>query len=166
MRIWNFQGHWKNSMRKFQGSSKKEKKFIGVTKKKPCGISMGLGFWSGNFQGVSHNFAEFPGAIACFFLNFQGKLTNLKIPGGFSKKVYPQLVLLGFFMEWPIFILDTNDCFWYNFFFQILVLLFLFLSFCFFDHPLLVSFVAFHYFVDICICLLSLVIQFFDWHNI
>ena len=26
--------------------------------KNSCGISMGLGFWPGNFQVVSHNFAE------------------------------------------------------------------------------------------------------------
>ena len=109
---------------------------------------------------------NFQGRKFVFFWISKGKLTNLKIPGFFSKKVYPQLVLFGFFMEWPIYILDTNDCFWYNFFFQILVLLFLFLSLFFFDHPLLVFFVVFHYFVDICICLLSLVIQFFDWHNI
>ena len=29
-------------------------------------ISIGFGFWSWNFQRVSHNFAEFPGVKACF----------------------------------------------------------------------------------------------------
>ena len=44
--------------------------FPGVFKKKSCGIAMGLGFWPLNFQGISHKFAEFPGAQACFLWNF------------------------------------------------------------------------------------------------
>ena len=35
-----------------RGSIKKEVKFSGVIKEKSCGMFMGLGFWSWNFQGV------------------------------------------------------------------------------------------------------------------
>ena len=57
-------------LKTFLGSIKKEVKFPGVLKKNSSGISMGLGFWSWNFQGVSHNFAEIPWAKVCFLLNF------------------------------------------------------------------------------------------------
>ena len=43
-----------------------------------------FGFWHWNFQGVSHNFVEFPGMKFCFFLGVsKGKKTNVKIPGVF-----------------------------------------------------------------------------------
>ena len=52
-----FSGYcWRNSMWKFQGpfKHKKEVEFPGLSKKemknKNQGISMGLGFWSWNFQ--------------------------------------------------------------------------------------------------------------------
>ena len=40
---------------------RKQVEFPGVFKKNSCGISMGLGFWPWNFQGVqvSHNYAQF-----------------------------------------------------------------------------------------------------------
>ena len=71
LRTWNFQGYWRKSMWKFQELIKKEVEFLGVYKKENwCGISMGLGIWPWNIQGVSHNFAEFPGMKACFLQNF------------------------------------------------------------------------------------------------
>ena len=60
----------KKSLWKLWGSIKKEVEFPGVFKKKSCGNSMGLAFWPWNFQGVSHNFVEFPGVKTCFFWNF------------------------------------------------------------------------------------------------
>ena len=49
---------------------------------------MGFGFWPWNFQGMSHNFAEFPGeGEALFFSRIStSKVTNLKIPGFFLKR--------------------------------------------------------------------------------
>ena len=44
---------------------------------------MGRGFWPWNFQGVSHNFAEFPGIV-----------TNAKILGFFFSEKY---ILIPFF---------------------------------------------------------------------
>ena len=78
VRTWNFQGYWRNTIWKFQRSSKKEAtsspehlfgirgrgkncsgdeiekevEFPGVIKKKSFGIFMGLGFWPWNFQDV------------------------------------------------------------------------------------------------------------------
>ena len=44
---------------------------------------------------------EYSGAELCFVLKFQGKVKKWKIPGVFSKKVYPQPattpICLGFF---------------------------------------------------------------------
>ena len=39
---------------------KKKWNFQGCLRKNSCGISIGLGSGCWNFQGVSHNFAEFP----------------------------------------------------------------------------------------------------------
>ena len=50
--IWNFQGYQRNSMWNFQELIKNEVEFTRVTKKKSCGISRGLGFWSWNFEGM------------------------------------------------------------------------------------------------------------------
>ena len=92
-------------MWKFQGSIKKEVEFQGVLKKSSCGISFkGLDFWAWNFQGVSHNFAEFPEVKACFIQIFQGKL---EIPDFFKKSISsppppPPFPLFGFFLEKPI----------------------------------------------------------------
>ena len=61
-----------------KGLAKKEVKLPGVMKKKSCGIPMGLGFQSWNFQEVSYKLAEFSGVKACFFWNFQFQ--------GFSQK--------------------------------------------------------------------------------
>ena len=69
---WNFQGYWRNFTGKFQGSIEKEVEFPGLLQKNSCGISMGIGFWTWNFEGMSHNFAEFPGVKVCFLWNFQG----------------------------------------------------------------------------------------------
>ena len=78
-------------MWKFQGSIKKEVKFPGVFKKNSCGIFLGPGFWNWNFQVVSRNFAEYPWVKACFLSGIsRGQVTNLKIPGVFFRKVYPQ----------------------------------------------------------------------------
>ena len=52
-RAWSFQGYWRKNMWKLQGSIKIEVEFPEVIKKKPCEISMGLGFWPWNFQEVS-----------------------------------------------------------------------------------------------------------------
>ena len=73
-----------------------------------CFLILGL-------QVVLHNFAEFPGL---WKLNFdgiiKGKVTNLRIPGGFSKNIsslhslhtpppHPTPPPFGFFLEQPIF---------------------------------------------------------------
>ena len=60
----------KKNMWKFQESIKKEVEFPGVYKKNL--ISMCLGFWPWNFEGVSHNFTEFPEMKACFLWIFLG----------------------------------------------------------------------------------------------
>ena len=94
-------------MRIFQGSIKKEVEFQGVLKKSSCGISnKGLDFWAWNFQGLSHNFAEFPGVKACFIQIFQGKL---EIPGDFFKKSIsstppPPSPCLDFFWKSPLMV--------------------------------------------------------------
>ena len=36
LRTWDFQGYWRRNMWKFQGSIKREVKFLGVYKKKSC----------------------------------------------------------------------------------------------------------------------------------
>ena len=59
---------------------KKELEFARVFKKISCRISMCLGFLPWDFQGVSHNFAEFSGVKACSLWNSKGKVTYLKIP--------------------------------------------------------------------------------------
>ena len=74
LRTCNFHGYWGKNMWKFQGSIKKEVKFPGVIKKKSCGISIGLGFWPWNPQGVSHNFAESPGVENFFSAILEGKV--------------------------------------------------------------------------------------------
>ena len=51
------------------GQLKKKWDFPGYSRKSH-GILMGLGFWPWNFQGESHNFAEFPGVKTCFLWNF------------------------------------------------------------------------------------------------
>ena len=62
-----------------RGQSKKKWNFQECTRKNHI-VSRGLGFWTWNFRGVSHNFAEFPGVKACFLWNFLDKVTNLKNP--------------------------------------------------------------------------------------
>ena len=66
------------SIWKFQGSSKKGVKFSSNQKIKSHGISMGLGFWSWNFQGVQHNFVEFLRVKLCFLQNFKGYIDEPK----------------------------------------------------------------------------------------
>ena len=61
-----------------------------VAHKKIMWILMGLGFWPWNFQGVSQNFVEFQRVKLSFFEISKVKVTNLKIPGGFFKKIYSQ----------------------------------------------------------------------------
>ena len=86
LRIWNFQGYQRNSMWNFQELIKNEVEFTEVTKKKSCGISRGLGFWSWSSQGCNTILWIFQGwsfdlsEISC------GKVRKQKIPGGGSKK--------------------------------------------------------------------------------
>ena len=47
-----FSKYQRNSMWNFLGLIKNEVEFTGVTKKKLCRISKGLGFWTWNFQGM------------------------------------------------------------------------------------------------------------------
>ena len=70
----------KEQMWKFLGLIKKEVEFPGLF------MQNFHEFWflTWNFQGLSHNFAEFPGVKAFF------KVTNQKIPVGFFRKVYLQ----------------------------------------------------------------------------
>ena len=46
--LW-YQGYHRNSIWNFQRLIKTELEFLGVTKKKSCGISRDLGFWAWNF---------------------------------------------------------------------------------------------------------------------
>ena len=98
-----FQGYWSNFMRNFQGSIEKEVEFPGLLQKNSCGISMGIGFWTWNFEGMSHNFAELPWVKVCSEIS-KVKVANLKTPGCRLRKVYPQpppppSPLFGFFLE-------------------------------------------------------------------
>ena len=94
-----FQGYWSNFMRNFQGSIEKEVEFPGLLQKNSCGISMGIGFWTWNFEGMSHNFAEFPWVKVCSEIS-KVKVANLKTPGCRLRKVYPHPPpLFGFFLE-------------------------------------------------------------------
>ena len=54
--IWDFQEYWRNSKWIFLGLIKNNIEFLGVIKKKLCGISRGLHFGSWNFWGVWYNF--------------------------------------------------------------------------------------------------------------
>ena len=56
---------------------------------------MCLGFWPWNFQGVAHNFAEFPGAKACF-----QKSKNSR--GRISEKYIHHPTCLEFFWNIPM----------------------------------------------------------------
>ena len=67
-----------------QRSIKKEVEFLELFKKK-CEISMALGFWPLNFQGVSQNFAEFSGVKAFFSEISKGKVANLALVWIFSQ---------------------------------------------------------------------------------
>ena len=56
---------------KFQGSVKKEVELLGVYKKKIVWFPwLSLGFGPKDFQGVPHNFTEFPWMKTCFLWNF------------------------------------------------------------------------------------------------
>ena len=55
----------------FRGHLKKLWNFQGCTRKSHV-ISVALGFWTWNLQGVSQNFAEFPGLKAFFLWNILG----------------------------------------------------------------------------------------------
>ena len=78
LRTWNFQGYWRKSMWKFQGSIKREVEFRGLFKKKT---------W--NFQGFWFFNLEFLRGVT-ILLNFQG--WNLVFSGisKNSRKVYLQ----------------------------------------------------------------------------
>ena len=78
---WNFQGYGRNVMINSRGQLKKTWNFRG-NQKKSCLIPMRLDFWpwnlaldiwSWNFQGVQHNFTDFPTVKLCFVQNFFGK---------------------------------------------------------------------------------------------
>ena len=70
VRIWNFQGYWRNSKWIFQGLIKN------------TGISRG--YWS------RKNHVEFL-RVTQFFGVFKGKVKNLNFPQGFFRKVCPHL---------------------------------------------------------------------------
>ena len=70
----------------------------------------GSWFLTLKFPRISHNFAEFPGLEASFLQNSKGKVTNLKNPGSFSRKVYPQSPLFGFFLEQPNVVYYIMTC--------------------------------------------------------
>ena len=88
------------SIWKFQGLSKKGCNFHLITKQS-CGISMGLGFWSWNSQGLQYNFMEFPEVKFCFLQNFQGYSGKPKNSRDFLKKVCFIHPCLNFFLEQP-----------------------------------------------------------------
>ena len=97
LRTWNFQGYWKNRMWKFQGSIKKKWNFqrrSGKNRAKFPWVSVfGLGNPNG-FDTILWYFQDWS-----FILSGipKDKVTNLIIPGFFSKKVYlnPQLKFLN-----------------------------------------------------------------------
>ena len=110
LRTWNFQGVLKKELWKFQESIKKVLQFPLVFKRDSCRISMGLGFWPWNFQGCHTILQNFQGWKLVFSRISKGKVTNLKIPGGFSRKVYPQSPLFGFFLEQPNVVYCIMTC--------------------------------------------------------
>ena len=71
---WNLKGYWKKQLESLE-SIKIEVYFLGVIMKKSCGFSIGLRFWSCNFQGVR----------ACF-LRVKWQYINSK--GFFQKCIY------------------------------------------------------------------------------
>ena len=71
-------------MWKFHGSIKKEVEIPRVRKKNHVEFLWALVFYLGISKGVPHNSAEFPGVVVSGIS--EGKVTNLKISGGFSEK--------------------------------------------------------------------------------
>ena len=59
--IWNLQGYRRNSVKNAQGLIKIKLESLVAIKKKPCGIFIGLGFWSLNLQEVEKVFWNFSG---------------------------------------------------------------------------------------------------------
>ena len=83
-----FPGYQKNSMWNFQGLIKNEMKFPGVTKKKSCRFSRGLGFGPWNFQGITQLCRiSRDGAFVLSGIS-RGKIP--KNSRGFFKKACPQ----------------------------------------------------------------------------
>ena len=82
---------------------KKKWNFQGCSRKTDSGISLSLGFWRWNFQNGyrPHNLQNFQRWKLVFFRISKDKVTNLKIPGFFFIKVYPQPPLFGFFWNSP-----------------------------------------------------------------
>ena len=88
LRKWKLQGYRRNSMWKFQGSIRKEVEYSGMFKKKSSWNLYGSCFLILGLQVVLYNFAEFPGLWKLNFSGIiKGKVTNLRIPGGFSKSI-------------------------------------------------------------------------------
>ena len=90
LRTWNFQGYLKNRMQKFQESIKQKWNFQGWSRKNhvefPCVLVSGFGISNG-CKTVLSGFSRV-------------KVTNLKIPGVFSKNyVLKPPALFAFFLE-------------------------------------------------------------------
>ena len=90
LRIWNFQGYLKNRMQRFQESIKQKWNFQGWSRKNHVEFPFVLvsGF------GISNGCKTVLSGIS------RGKVTNLKIPGVFSKNyVLKPPALFAFFLE-------------------------------------------------------------------
>ena len=87
--------YWRKSLWKFQGGQLKKK--WGISRGDPDKIMRNFHwFWFLALEFsrsviISHNFVDFRGMKLCFLWRIsKGKVTNLKIPGFFSKKYVPK----------------------------------------------------------------------------
>ena len=95
LRTWNFQGYIEE--RACGNSSSHLKKKWGISRGGPDKIMRNFHwFWFLALEfsrsvTISHNFVDFRGMKLCFLWRIsKGKVTNLKIPGFFSKKYVPK----------------------------------------------------------------------------
>ena len=86
LRIWNFQGYWRNGKWIFNGLIKNNVEFLVV-------LVLGLKFSKG-WKNYLCSFSRWSLVLSGIS---RGEVKKLKIPGGFSKKLCPQLPLFVFF---------------------------------------------------------------------
>ena len=86
LRIWNFQGYWRNGKWIFNGLIKNNVEF-------PVVLVLGLTFSKG-WKNYLWSFSRWSLVLSGIS---RGEVKKLKIPGGVSKKLCPQLPLFIFF---------------------------------------------------------------------